>query len=96
MEKSEFVELMYGQYDLFYKFLRTENLDTGENVFHTCRNCTYSTSHIRNIYSAFDGEKIDKNAIEHVWNTHRKIAEQTTLEYLSQKIASKPGQQRLA
>lgn len=95
MEKKELSDFMLdGNWKNFFLFMDTENLGSGENVYHHCKHCKYETHHIENINSEFM-EKIDNSAVEHIWKEHRSIAERLYREFRSDAIASAPGQQRL-
>lgn len=95
MEKKEFEDFMLDRsWRNFFIFMDTENMDSGENVYHHCKNCSYETKHVETI-SSDTMQQIDANAVDHVWNKHRSYAEKFYKEFRAITIASAPGQKRL-
>lgn len=93
MERKEFNAVM-SVWENFYALLDTVNLDTGQNIYHKCKLCSYKTKIINNLGEA-EIDKIDSAAISHVWEHHRENAEKLAVEYMSRKVAKVMGQQRL-
>lgn len=92
MDKKEFESVMLDDnFQYFYEFATSFNVDTGENVYHGCKFCDYTTRKVSNMVDIY---RLDKQICNHVWKSHKSEAEKKAMLIKSLEIASQEGQMR--